>query len=64
MADKSTVNTAPSGKRASGSDKSIPPSHQGGDQARKAREWSGGSKASKGPITPADKHNENSSAKS
>jgi hypothetical protein len=52
-----------SGKRAGGSDKGIPPAERGGDQARKAQEWGGGSKASKGPITGADKRNENSSAK-
>jgi len=40
------------------------PRHEEGDQARKAREWGGGSKAAKGPVTKADKHNENSSAKS
>jgi hypothetical protein len=53
-----------SGKRAGSSDKSTPPSHQGGDHIRKAQQWSGGSKASKGPITPEDRRNENSSAKS
>ncbi|MGI6852719.1 hypothetical protein [Mesorhizobium sp. 1B3] len=52
-----------SGKRASGSDKSVPPAHRGGDQAREAQQWSGGSNAPKGPITTADKRNENSSAK-
>jgi hypothetical protein len=53
-----------SGKRASGSDKSTPPPHAGGEQVRKAQQWRGGSKASKGPITDADKRNPNSSAKS
>ncbi len=38
--------------------------HQGGDQARKAQQWGGGSKGSKGPVTSADKRNQNSSAKS
>jgi hypothetical protein len=38
------------------------PQHQGGD-ARKAQKWGGGNKAGKGPITRADKRNENSSAK-
>lgn len=52
-----------SSKQASGSDKSSHP-QKGGDQARKAQEWGGGSKGSKGPITQADKRNENSSAKS
>lgn len=53
-----------SGKRASGSDKGVNPDHAGGDQIRKAQEWGGGSKGSKGPITHADKRNQNSSAKS
>jgi hypothetical protein len=52
-----------SGKRASGSDKTTPPARSGGDQARKAQQWGGGSKASKGPISEADRRNENSSAK-
>jgi hypothetical protein len=51
-------------KRASGSDKATHPKDEGGDQTRKAQEWGGGSKASKGPITPADKRNQNSSVKS
>lgn len=51
-------------KTASGSAKSTTPDKQGGDQARKAQEWSGGSKASKGPITQADRSNPNSSQKS
>jgi hypothetical protein len=53
-----------SGKRASGSDKGLSPDHAGGDQIRKAQEWGGGSKGSKGPITHPDKRNPNSSAKS
>jgi len=52
-----------SGKRASGSDKSVPPARRGGDQAREAQQWSGGSKASKGPVTSADRRNENSTSK-
>jgi hypothetical protein len=40
------------------------PRHRGGDNVRKAQEWGGGNKAGKGPITEADKKNENSSAKS
>ena len=40
------------------------PRHKGGDQIRKAQEWGGGSKGSKGPVTPADKRNPNSSGKS
>jgi hypothetical protein len=39
------------------------PAHRGGD-ARKAQKWGGGNKAGKGPITRADRRNENSSAKS
>jgi hypothetical protein len=50
-------------KPASGSDKSKEPAG-GGDHVRKAQEWSGGSKGAKGPVTEADKANENSSAKS
>lgn len=53
-----------SGKRASGSDKSVPPTKKAGDQARKAQEWSGGSKAAKGPIKPSSKSNPNSTNKS
>ena len=53
-----------SNKPASGSEKAVPPDRQGGDQVRNAQEWSGGSKASKGPVTQADKRNQNSSAKS
>ena len=53
-----------SGKPASGSDKARRPEKEGGDQARQAQDWGGGSKASKGPVTRADKQNENSSAKS
>ena len=50
-------------KPASGSSKKTEPD-KGGDAARKAQEWGGGSKASKGPVTSADRHNEQSSAKS
>ena len=57
-------NSQVSGKRASGSDKSPRPDQVGGDHVRKAQEWSGGSKASKGAVTPADKRNQNSSSKS
>jgi len=49
---------------ASPNTKGDAPQHRGGDSARKAQEWGGGNKASKGPITKADKQNENSSAKS
>ena len=50
-------------KPASGSSKKPQPD-QGGEAARKAQEWGGGSKGSKGPVTAADKRNEQSSAKS
>ena len=52
-----------SSKPASGSDKSARPDH-GGNSVQNAQKWGGGSKASKGPVTQADKRNENSSAKS
>jgi hypothetical protein len=52
-----------SGKKAGGSDKAASPQHQGGDQARKAQEWGGGSKGAKGAVTRADKQNEHSSAR-
>jgi hypothetical protein len=53
-----------SGKTDSGTAKDNQPGHVGGDHARKAQQWDGGSKASKGPITKQDKQNPNSSAKS
>lgn len=53
-----------SGKADSGTAKVNKPGHVGGDHARKAQEWGGGSKASKGPITKEDKQNPNSSARS
>ena len=49
-------------KQTSGSDKKPKP-EEGGDAVRKAREWGGGSKGSKGAVTAADRANENSSAK-
>jgi len=49
-------------KRASGSDKSTAP-QGGGDHVRKAKEWGGGSKGSKGAVTEGDRANENSSAR-
>jgi hypothetical protein len=52
-----------SSKPASGSSKKGEPD-QGGATVRHAQEWGGGSKASKGPLTAADRHNEQSSAKS
>lgn len=54
---------AVSNKPAGGSDKKPEPG-QGGDHIRKAQEWGGGSKGSKGPVTAADRANEQSSAKS
>jgi hypothetical protein len=50
-------------KPAGGSSKKSKPD-QGGAAARNAQEWGGGSKASKGPVTAADRANEQSSAKS
>lgn len=52
-----------SSKPASGSSKKPEPA-KGGDAARKAQKWGGGSKGSKGPVTAADKRNEQNSAKS
>lgn len=52
-----------SSKPASGSSKSAEPAG-GGDAVRKAREWGGGSQGAKGPVTAADRHNEQSSARS
>jgi hypothetical protein len=51
-----------SSKPASGSHKKSEPDG-GGDHIRKAQQWSGGSKGSKGPVTAADRVNEQSSAK-
>ena len=50
-------------KPAGGSSKKNRPD-QGGAAARNSQEWGGGSKASKGPVTAADRANEQSSAKS
>lgn len=57
------MNQPVSNKPASGSDKKPRPD-QGGDHIRKAQQWGGGSKGSKGPVTAADRANEQSSAKS
>lgn len=54
----------PESKGQSGTASASRPDHVGGDQARKAQEWGGGSKASKGSVSRSDKRNENSSAKS
>ncbi|WP_085028415.1 hypothetical protein [Ensifer aridi] len=53
----------PKSKGESGTVKKNQPGHVGGDEARKAQEWGGGSKASKGSVTKDDKRNPNSSAK-
>ena len=52
-----------SNKPASGSDKKSAPD-KGGDSLRKAQQWGGGSKGAKGPVTAADRANEQSSARS
>jgi hypothetical protein len=46
-----------------GSTKGDATRHEGGDHVRKAQQWGGGSKGSKGAVTGADKRNPNSSAK-
>ncbi len=51
------------GKRGSGGDTAKSPDHQGGDAIRKAQQWSGGSKGSKGGVTRGDRRNPNSSSK-
>ncbi len=51
-------------KGESGTAKGTSPEHKGGDQARKAQEWGGGSKAAKGPVTKSDRRNPDSSQKS
>ena len=37
---------------------------KGGDSVQQSQQWSGGSKGSKGPVTAADRANENSTPKS
>ncbi|GIK96165.1 MAG: hypothetical protein BroJett029_03740 [Alphaproteobacteria bacterium] len=59
MADKSPQRATDKG---SSSTKKEP--HGGGDAARQAQKWGGGTKGSKGAVTGADKRNPNSSAKS
>lgn len=49
---------------ASGNPKANAPGHKGGNPVQEAEQWGGGSKGSKGPVTPADKRNQNSSSKS
>jgi hypothetical protein len=53
----------PSTKKPANSDKAPTPDHEGGNPVGNARKWGGGSKASKGKVTDADKHNPNSSAR-
>ncbi|NRP71311.1 hypothetical protein ILFOPFJJ_02196 [Ensifer psoraleae] len=60
MANKSD---RPKNKGESGTAKKNQPGHVGGDHARKAQQWGGGSKASKGSVSESDKHNPNSIAK-
>ena len=50
-------------RKADSSSKSTEP-QKGGDSVRKAQEWGGGSKGSKGPVTAADRANDQSSARS
>lgn len=52
-----------SSKRGSGSDKDNRPGEKGGSASQNAQKWGGGTKASKGRVSKADKRNENSSAK-
>ena len=58
MADSDTQD-----RKTESSSKSTKP-EGGGDAVQKAQEWGGGSKGSKGPVTAADRANENSSARS
>jgi hypothetical protein len=57
------VATRRSSKPRSDNHTTNPPDHEGGDAIRKAQQWSGGSKGSKGGVTKDDKRNENASAK-
>ena len=61
---ESTERARNKGESASPHTKGNAPQHRGGDAARKAQQWGGGNKVGKGPVTPADKQNEKSSAKS
>ena len=58
MADSDTQD-----RKTESSSKSTKP-EGGGDAVQKAQEWGGGSKGSKGPVTAADRADENSSARS
>lgn len=59
MTDDIKTRTKPAG----GSAKSTEPKG-GGDPVQRAREWGGGSKGSKGEVTPEDRANQQSSSKS
>ncbi|MER8456510.1 hypothetical protein [Mesorhizobium sp. M0965] len=59
-----TKNEQDLNKAESGTAKRSSPEQKGGDQARKAQEWGGGSKAAKGPITHSNHRNPNSSQRS
>ncbi|MER8396272.1 hypothetical protein NKH10_31390 [Mesorhizobium sp. M1340] len=59
-----TKNEKDLNKAESGTAKRSSPEQKGGDQARKAQEWGGGSKAAKGPITDSNNRNPNSSQRS
>lgn len=50
--------------KSTNSNRAPTPEHKGGSAEQNARKWAGGSKASKGGASSADKHNENSSSKS
>jgi hypothetical protein len=50
--------------KAASSSKPMAPGQKGGDHIRRAQKSGGGSQGSKGPVTTADRHNENSAAKS
>lgn len=59
MADeaKHCRNKATSGSRSKANERS------GGNPARQAEKWGGGTKAAKGPVTSGDKRNPQSSSK-
>lgn len=52
-----------SAKPASGSSKTAHPDARG-DPVQQAREWGGGSKGSKGPVTAEDRRNDQGSSRS
>ncbi len=57
------TNVKESTKPASGSSKADRPDG-GADPVQQARQWAGGSKGSKGPVTDEDRRNEQSSSRS